>query len=130
MCIRDRGIVNAKGHNFMKNYWHINHAANISGTSLKLEIKAPREFIFETFGRPTWESRLSDVEEGNEKVLEEWVFENQEGRVVTLYDWKLSSLRDQWHIGAHDATTAHLFEIWLSELQKKEIEKRKVRLGL
>lgn len=113
----------------MKNFWHVNHKANISGTSFQLKIKCKYESLLDLFSDATWQSPWAEIESGTEKVAAEWVFENQDGHVVTLYDWKGSSLIDEWHVGAHDSTTAHLFELWLSQQVKKENEKRKVRLA-
>jgi len=103
-----------------KNFWKINHLADINGTSLKLRIKAPSGLIHKVFSRPTWENRIEDLISEKEKSLALWAFTNLDGSVCTLYDWKGSSLYNDWHIGAHEDTAAHLFEIWLSNFLHKQ----------
>jgi len=106
----------------MKNYWFENKDADANGTSLQFRVSIDQDFIWNHFGPSHFLGNSID-----DKVLAEWIFENQDGKVATLYDWKGSSQRNEWHIGAHDAETAHLFEIWLSNFHKREMQKQKIR---
>jgi hypothetical protein len=49
--------------------------------------------------------------DSSDKVQFDWVFETEDGRVFTIYDWKEYRLFGEdetieWHIGAHDSYTA------------------------
>ena len=49
--------------------------------------------------------------DSGDKVQYDWVFETEDGRVFTIYDWKEYRLFGpdetiEWHIGAHDSYTA------------------------
>lgn len=113
----------------MKNYFEINHKADITGTSFKFEILCPQDWIFDTFGAPTWQSTWREIESESEKVLAEWVFQDSEDptKVCTLYDWKGSSISNCFHVAAHDFETAHRFEVWLNYLFARENEKKRMR---
>lgn len=76
---------------------------NASGTSLSNYIDASYAELVELFGSPSYDETSSD-----DKVDVEWVLANEEGQVVTIYNWKdydggtrartASSYR--WHIGS------------------------------
>ena len=72
--------------------------------------------VFKAFGEP--------LEGDGEKVTAEWIFESDEGHIVTLYDWRSipSALgaKDSddplvFHIGAHGSEGVALFKEWLRQ---------------
>lgn len=107
-----------------------NPNVNSSGTSLQGYVRvAPAELV-EMFGEPG---------EGDEyKVSMEYTFKGSDGSVVTLYDWKATSLYDegcpdpkdfrgdtapnQFHVGArHGSKAATLFIAWMHECRRAHI---------
>lgn len=96
-----------------------NNFDNVGGTSLKEHINVTYGTLVELFGEP--------VESDGYKVSCEWVFESDDGKVFTLYDWKATSLYDEglptveefradkqaqtFHIGGHSDATE--FKNWL-----------------
>jgi hypothetical protein len=87
-----------------------------NSTSLKGYIKTTYNKLLELFGEP------NAGPTGDGKVNIEWILENDEGLVATIYDWKLD--RDlrlapdeeyQWHIGGHkSAVVKELNDIIMS----------------
>lgn len=98
----------------------VNMDATAAGTSLQDYVAAPYARLSALFGTAT----SSD----DYKVSTEWIFEGEDGSVVTLYDYKATKLyggegpsvanfRAQpsydWHVGAKDKATAAAFADWL-----------------
>ena len=55
----------------------------------------------------------SETNDGEDKVNFEWVMENEEGEVFTVYDWKEYRVLDEnelieWHIGGHSSFATYL----------------------
>ena len=55
----------------------------------------------------------SETNDGEDKVNFEWVMENEEGEVFTVYDWKEGRVLDEdelieWHIGGHSSFATDL----------------------
>lgn len=100
----------------------LDNYADPIGTSLKNYVEASYEDLEYLFGTPT----ISD----DYKVSGEWVFTSEDGDVVTLYDWKETSLYDSglpsveefrtrnnicFHVGANSGMAAYDFIAWLEE---------------
>jgi len=56
---------------------------------------------------------FSETNDGEDKVNFEWVMENEEGEVFTVYDWKEGRVLDEdelieWHIGGHSSFATDL----------------------
>jgi hypothetical protein len=56
---------------------------------------------------------VSETNDGRDKVNFEWVMENEEGEVFTVYDWKEYRVLDEnelieWHIGGHSSLSTDL----------------------
>lgn len=69
--------------------------ADINGTHRQSEIRVAPARLIEVFGKP--------IECDGYKVSGEYVFENQEGDVFTLYDWKATTLYDpEWGVTPSD----------------------------
>jgi hypothetical protein len=58
----------------------------------------------------------------SDKVTTEWTVKGPNGEVLTIYDWKETSVHDvrgwatiRWHIGAHEVIDAIWFRNWLDE---------------
>ena len=54
-----------------------------------------------------------ETNDGGDKVNFEWVMENEEGEVFTVYDWKEYRVLDEnelieWHIGGHSSLSTDL----------------------
>ena len=95
------------------------HRSN--GSVLKATVTIPPGVVVELFGEP-------DPSDGNKSSME-WLFEDDEGDVITIYDWKSTSLYSPelpppdvllmsqrpytFHVGAHDYNTAMKFVDWL-----------------
>lgn len=74
--------------------------ANMTSFFGNVVVATPAQ-LKKTFGQPTY-----NTNDGFDKVNLEWVMENSEGAVVTIYDWKsYSPLADnqkvRWHLGGH-----------------------------
>jgi hypothetical protein len=97
----------------------VNSEADPSGTFLQGHLVTSYQQIVEILGEP--------IEGGDYKISGEWILTSEEGRVVTLYDWKSTHLYDQdlpsveefrqldqheFHIGAADRATAASFQSW------------------
>jgi hypothetical protein len=98
----------------------IDNSADVCGTSLQTYATASYARLVELFGTP--------AESDGYKVSGEWSFTDSNGLVVTVYDYKETSLYDsgyptveefrtlpsyEWHIGAQDRVTAERFKRWL-----------------
>ncbi len=66
--------------------YHVSLSSDICGTSLKGEVLANYSELETLFGEPL---------EGDYKISGEWVFEDADGNVFTLYDWKETELYDE-----------------------------------
>ena len=64
--------------------FRLNNDASVNGTCRQSEIMAAPTRLIELFGQP--------VECDGYKVSGEYVFEDDEGNVFTLYDWKYTTL--------------------------------------
>lgn len=97
-----------------------NNDADCNGTYLVGEISLSPQKLTEIFGEP--------MEGDGYKISMEWLFEDSEGNVYTLYDWKETSLYDyglphpfevanrplvNFHIGGHRGTNVAEFGKWL-----------------
>jgi hypothetical protein len=100
--------------------------ANANGTSLRGYIRASYAELAKLFGE-------ADSADGC-KVSSEWKFSGPSGQVVTLYDYKETSLYDSglptveefrafsahdWHVGAVEGRDALAFIAWLSGKLKR-----------
>jgi len=82
---------------------------NASGTSLSNYVEASYAQLVSLFGAPSYNETSAD-----DKVDVEWVLANEEGQVVTIYNWKdydgghraRSSLSYRWHIGSRGGIEA------------------------
>jgi hypothetical protein len=81
--------------------------SNANGTSLVGHILSTYNKLVQLFGIPNGSPSFDG------KVKNEWVLENSDGQVVTIYDWKLSENLSHypdetyhWHIGAHNRSAA------------------------
>jgi hypothetical protein len=98
----------------------VNNDADACGTGLMDYVTAPYSKLRELLGEPG----RSD----GYKVSTEWVFESDDGAVITLYDYKETDLYDtglpsveqfrakpqhQWHIGGNNHIRALDFKHWL-----------------
>lgn len=97
-----------------------NEQADSNGTCLKGRLVGNYQQFVEKFGKP--------IEFDGDKVSGEWIFESENGDVVTLYDWKSTNLYEEtlptveefrqlpksyFNIGAHSQEVADAFYIWL-----------------
>ena len=100
----------------------LNENADVCGTSLKLRTTVSYPKLLELFGEP--------LESDGYKVSGEWIFEDDKGNVITLYDWKSTKLYDpdypsiaelradsdvELHIGGNDIAIASTFNTWLQK---------------
>ena len=71
-------------------------------------IEAPYDVLVEKLGKPPI-TYLAD-----EKIQYEWAFKDDQGRVVTVYDWKEYGNRrpSEWHVGGHDRQATEAFKAW------------------
>ena len=70
-------------------------------------IKATKAQLMAIIGAPQY------VNPPLEKCQNDWILENEHGRVFTIYDWKeYRAFGDDevisWHIGAHRFTDSHI----------------------
>jgi hypothetical protein len=64
-----------------------------------ITIKTPPEILTKLFGEPNWDDNT-----GDDKVNLEWGLEDEDGKVITIYDWKeyrkiYNTETIEWHIG-------------------------------
>lgn len=95
----------------------VDHNADATGTSLQTKIEARYNDLAELFGEP--------VTIADDKVAVEWTFVNEDGDIVTLYDWKSDDLSFKtslkpyiFHIGAKNRSVAWDFQDELFSLLK------------
>jgi hypothetical protein len=113
---------NNEGESTMRTF-KVNMSAKADGTSLRGYVQASYADLAGLFGSKT----ISD----DNKVSTEWKFTANDGRTVTLYDYKETNLYDRglpsveefralssydWHIGAIDEATADEFKLWLQAI--------------
>ncbi len=91
-----------------------NDTINANFTCLQAQVSLPARATFELLGEP--------LDGDGEKVTVEWILEDENGHVVTLYDWKATpsaaTQRDSsepfvFHIGGYESMTASKFKDWL-----------------
>lgn len=66
-----------------------------NGTHLQGYLTTTYEKLLEILGTP---------QEGSDKTNVEWAIQFEDGKVATIYDWKLSSVPSglyDWHVGGH-----------------------------
>lgn len=106
------------------NYFKRNKAVDITGTCLKGHILVRYRDLENLFGKPDTEDEY--------KVSGCWVFTDNDGNVVTLYDWKKTNLYDEslpsvsefrnseqptiFNVGGRDNDTVRLFVYELSNV--------------
>jgi hypothetical protein len=94
----------------------------LNGSSLRTYVSVSPTDLINWFGEP------GDCDEY--KVSMEWLFEDEEGNIISLYDWKSTSLYDEslpspqaarlqdtpyeFHVGSRSYEAAHNFVEWLS----------------
>jgi hypothetical protein len=99
------------------NYFKRDESADIGGTSLKGHILARYRDLENLFGTPDLDDEY--------KVSGCWAFTDNDGNIVTLYDWKRTSLYDEslpsvsefrnstqptvFNVGGRDNETVRLF---------------------
>ena len=97
----------------------VDHTANATGTYLQGKMELKYVDLVRLFGEP--------VKTTDDKVSVEWTFVNEDGDVVTLYDWKSNDLSFKesnkhhvFHIGAKSLSVAwefgHQLEIAVKSL--------------
>lgn len=82
-----------------------------NGTSLQGYVKTTYHRLCEVFGEPY---------EGTDKTIAEWVIEDDDGNVATIYDWKEDTLPldlYEWHIGGHSSKALKLVKEQLTEAE-------------
>lgn len=92
-------------------------------TCLQDSVTASYKDLVKVLGEPNGDS-------DGYKVSTEWLFENNKGQIVTLYDYEETDLYSSenpsvekfrarksydWHIGAHTEEQAKEFRLWLKE---------------
>ena len=84
--------------------------ADSCGTSFHgVTIRQSLDSLLAKLGKPHYED--------GDKTQYEWVFTSEDGRVVTLYDWKsYSTSPSSWHIGGFSKEETQLFANWLTAL--------------
>lgn len=115
----------------LKNFYRVS-MDKANGTSLKTHIEATWQELQLLLGNSS--------ESDGYKVSGEWAFINREGDVVTIYDWKATSLYDEdlptpeefraqgypstFSIGGHTAVAAETFrhELQLQLLKLRKLE--------
>lgn len=97
----------------------VDHSADATGTCLQGKMQLKYVDLVCLFGEP---ATIAD-----DKVSVEWTFVNEDGDVVTLYDWKSNDLSFKtsnkpyvFHVGAKSRSAAwefgHQLEIAISSL--------------
>jgi hypothetical protein len=88
---------------------HDHWVRKVSGSSLKGYVTTTLDRLKEVFGNPL---------EGGDKVTAEWIIEDEDGNLATIYDWKLSDTPTgvyQWHIGGHNSRALDIIRTMLPE---------------
>jgi len=98
----------------------LNNQAEYTGTSLRGYINTSYKDLVRVFGEP--------LESDGYKVSGEWVFQDDAGNIITLYDWKATNLYDEdypsletfrsqpeseFHIGGKPGIDVDKFCLWL-----------------
>ena len=75
-------------------------------------IEVPYDTLVTKLGKPH-ATYLAD-----EKIQYEWAFKDDQGRVVTVYDWKEYGNRkpSEWHVGGHNHQATEAFKVWFQSL--------------
>ena len=98
----------------------------LNGSSFIVTVDVSPDFLIRKFGEP-------DFSDGY-KTSMEWALEDKEGNVLSLYDWKSTSLYSsglptpdvlrrspfphQFHIGGRSYEAAHTLAEWLKSEEK------------
>ena len=96
-----------------------NRDADVNGTSFHSnEVRASPEQLREAFGEPAFDDNF-----GHDKVNMEWSFEDDEGNVFTLYDWKhyrplYMECGVNWHIGSKTPELEEKFQNFVENALK------------
>lgn len=87
----------------------VDHTANATGTYLQARMELKYTDLVRLFGEP--------ITTEDDKVSVEWTFVNEDGDVVTIYDWKSNDLSFktsghpyEFHFGAKNITTVWDFQ--------------------
>lgn len=104
-----------------------------AGTSFAADFNCSYSVLRELFGEPT---------NGDDyKISTEWILTDQNGEVVTIYDWKETNLYDQdqlsvedfrakkiscWHVGAHKSEAARNLIEWIRSTPEYKAETTKL----
>ena len=90
----------------------LNPDADVNGTSFHdVTINVSFKTLVNKLGEPHC---IGDVDD---KVRYEWYFTSEDGRNVTLYDWKTySSSPNFWHIGGLNKEDTVMFKNWINNL--------------
>jgi hypothetical protein len=90
----------------------ITNTAVVNGTSLKGYIHTTYQELVDKLGEP----RVDFCGDG--KVTCEWIVEDSEGNIGTIYDWKTGSTPKgsyDWHIGGHTQNIIKSFTKYFSD---------------
>jgi hypothetical protein len=113
-----------------KQTFQVNTEANTCGTCLQTKFVGNYAQLVGMFGEP--------IESDGYKVSGEWVFESEDGDVITVYDWKETSMYDDhlpsvdqfrsqqqatFHVGGRSRTAANDFVNWLMDQLTKSTGK-------
>lgn len=84
--------------------------ASVCGTSYHgISVKCSFDDMVKKLGKPHASYPPGD------KVRYEWVFTSEDGKVVTVYDWKeYCEKPSEWHLGAFNQEETVSFEKWFS----------------
>jgi hypothetical protein len=94
----------------------VDHSADATGTCLQAKMELKYSDLVELFGQP---ATIVD-----DKVSVEWIFANEDGDIVTLYDWKsdlsfkTSNKPHVFHVGAKSRSVAWDFTDEVEKLLK------------
>lgn len=95
----------------------VDHSADATGICLQAKMELKYSNLVELFGQP---ATIAD-----DKVSAEWTFVNEDGDIVTLYDWKSNDLSFKtsnkpyvFHVGAKSRSVAWDFTDEVKKLLK------------
>jgi len=89
-----------------------NPNGDVDGTSFHgVTIQESFDFMVKRLGEPHSENHPDD------KVRYEWIFFSDDGRAVTIYDWKSGSSRPKiWNVGGLSKEITVLFKEWFNNI--------------
>jgi hypothetical protein len=90
-----------------------NPNGDVNGTSFhEVTIHESLDFMVKRLGKPHFENGPSD------KIRYEWIFFSDDGRAVTVYDWKTGSSKPKiWNVGGLTKEITVLFKEWFNEVR-------------